>query len=81
MGPGISARSIVAAAGLAGVLTLAACTSAPPKPSQSIAEIGAAQAKPFQRPAFAFQNGTHRIALYHDDRDILSVRSATMLVF
>ena len=81
MGSGISARSIVTAAGLAGVLTLAACTSAPPKPGQSIAEISAAQDKAFRRPAFAFQNGTHRIALYHDDRDILSVQSATMLVF
>jgi hypothetical protein len=81
MGSVISARAIVTAAGLAGVLTLAACTSAPPKPGQSIAEIGAAQDKAFRRPAFAFQNGTHRIALYHDDRDILSVQSATMLVF
>lgn len=81
MGSVISARSIVTAAGLAGVLTLAACTSAPPKPGQSIAEIRATQDKSFRRPAFAFQDGTHRIALYHDDRDMLSVQSDTMLVF
>jgi hypothetical protein len=73
MGSGISARSIIAAVGLASGLTLAACTSAPPKPGQSIAEIETAQDETFRRPEFTFQSDTHRIALYHDNTYVKTI--------
>jgi hypothetical protein len=64
MGSGVTARSIVAAAGLVGVQTLAACASAPPKPGQSIEEIGDEGFRCCL--AFAFVSDTHRIAMYYN---------------
>ena len=66
MGSELSARSIISVAVLSCGLTLAACTSAPPKLGQSIAEIKAIQDETFRRPEFAFQSDLHRFALYHD---------------
>jgi hypothetical protein len=89
MDTGKSMRPIIAAASLAGVLTLAACASTPTKPApvlgQSMAEVGAAQDTTLRRPAFAFQNDAHRIALYAVDArgalDPCCGMNSAMLVF